>query len=116
VGALDRSTAGQGAIDALRLGLDLQLRHRPTAEVDLARMDVGRQLQLDAAAADQASVQGDTVALKYVRDRVLAAIDRRELAQLDARISTLEEASADADFDAVTETATALRETIAAGF
>jgi hypothetical protein len=115
VGARDRSVAGQAAIDALRLGLDLQLRHRPTPEVDLARMDVwGRQLLLDAAAADQAGVRGDSVALKYARDRVLGAIDRRDLARIDAVISTLEEAAADDDFNAVTQSATALRETIAA--
>jgi hypothetical protein len=79
-------------------------------------MDVwGRQLQLDAAAADPAGVQGDNVALKYVRDRILVATDRRTLAQIDAMISTLEEATADGDFNAVTETATALRKTIASG-
>ena len=116
VAARDRSATGQLSIDALRLGLDLQLRHRPTPEVDRARMDVwSRQLQLDAAAADSAGVQGDNVALKYVRDRILAATDRRTLAQIDAMISTLEEVAADGDFGAVTETATALRKTIAAG-
>jgi hypothetical protein len=71
VGAGDQAADGQGAVDALRYGLDLQLRYRPATEVDLARMDVGgHQLLLDATSDDPAGlVHGDVTALKYVRDR-----------------------------------------------
>jgi hypothetical protein len=50
--------------------LDLQLRHRPPAEVDLDRLDLwARRLLADAAARDRAAVAGDTATLQVLWDR-----------------------------------------------
>ena len=75
--ALDRAVqrrhparARQAALRAEQAALDLQLRHRPPAEVDLERMDLwARQLQVDAEARDRGAVAGDAAALQTLWDR-----------------------------------------------
>lgn len=116
VGGRNPAAAGQAAINALRLGLDLQLRHRPSTDVDLARMDGwGRQLLLDVAAAEPAGlIHGDVTSLKYVRDRVLATVNRTDLGKIDELIHQLAEASEGADLPAVTTATAALRAAVAA--
>ena len=106
--------AAQSAIDAARLALDLQLRHRPPVEVDLARFDLWlAQVELDAAAEDVAPVNGDYFALDYVRDRIMHAIDPADLASVNLALEELLGAIADEDHEAVAEIATGLRETVA---
>jgi hypothetical protein len=79
-------------------------------------MDVWGQLLLDAAASDPAGlIHGDVAALKYVRNRVLGAIDRADLTELDQLIHDLAEAAAGPDGAAVTTTTTAaMLDTVAA--
>jgi hypothetical protein len=58
------------ALRAEQAALDLRLRHRPPAEVDLDRLDLwARQLLADAAARDRAAVAGDTATLQVLWDR-----------------------------------------------
>ncbi len=72
--AVDRrepAGAGQAAIDVAGAGLDLQLRSRPYAEVDLARLDLwSRQLTVDAAANGAGAVAGDVATIETIRDRI----------------------------------------------
>jgi hypothetical protein len=61
----------QAAIDVAQAGLDLQLRYRPTAEVDRDRLGLWRrQLAVDRAAGDPDAVAGDVATLKAIRDRI----------------------------------------------
>jgi hypothetical protein len=124
-GARNASAAGQAAIDVAQSGLDLQLRHRPVAEVDLARFDLWlAQLQLDAARGDQAAVNGDFFTLDYIRDRIQHTLQGPDLTSLNAELEALYEAVSalpDAhspqairrDLGTVADAARQLRETVA---
>ncbi len=64
VAGQDAPEARQAAIDVAQTTLDLQLRHQPSAEIDLARFDLwARQLLVDADAGDAAGVTGDVTVL-----------------------------------------------------
>jgi hypothetical protein len=111
-----RQAAGarQAAIDVARWSLDLQLRHRPVAEVDLARFDLWvAQMLVDAAAGDAAAVNGDFFSLDYVRDRIQHALDEADLARINIVLEELNGAVADEDMAAVAETAGQLRAILA---
>ncbi|MBA3740969.1 MAG: hypothetical protein H0W98_07490 [Chloroflexi bacterium] len=111
----DAAAAGQAAIDTARMALDLQLRHRPAAEIDLARFDLWlAQTELDAAAEDAALVNGDFFALDYVRDRILRVLEAGDLATINLALEELLGAVQDEDYGAVTEIATGMRETVTA--
>jgi hypothetical protein len=70
VDARDPARARQAALRAEQATLDLELRHRPPAEVDLARLDLwARQLQVDAAAEDAGAVAGDVATMQVIWDR-----------------------------------------------
>jgi hypothetical protein len=72
VGARDRQQASQAAIEVADAGLDLQLRYRPVAEINLARFELwARQLFVDAAARNAAGVHGDVTTLAWIRDRIV---------------------------------------------
>jgi len=69
----DRHAAGarQAALDVGHAGLDLELRSRPQAEVDRARIRLWEdQLLLDQEAADAGAVAGDQVIIRSIRDRI----------------------------------------------
>jgi hypothetical protein len=101
--------ARQAAIDAARWVLDLQLRHRPAVAVDLARLKLwARQLQVDAAAGDAASVNGDLFSLDYVRDRVVGSMSLAEQTRMNTTLEELQGAVADGDLDAASEIAASL--------
>lgn len=109
------AAAGQAAIDTARMALDLQLRHRPAAEIDLARFDLWlAQAEFDAAAEDAALVNGDFFALDYVRDRILRVLEAGDLATINLALEELPGAVQDEDYGAVTEIATGMRETVTA--
>ena len=104
----------QAALEVARLTLDLELRYRRPAEIDLARFDLWlAQLELDAAATDGALVNGDYFALDYVRDRILHVLDPAEVASINLALEELLGAVGDEDFAAVSEIAAGLRETLA---
>jgi hypothetical protein len=81
VGARNRRTAPQAALDVADAGLDLQLRYRHPAEVNRARFQLWtRRLLADAAARDAAAVHGDVTTLAWIRDRIpLASTDGNDL-------------------------------------
>jgi hypothetical protein len=105
--------ARQAAIDVARWSLDLQLRHRPTAEIDLARFDLwAAQLLVDAAAGDGAAVNGDFFSLDYVRDRIQHVLAEDDLARLNILLEELNGAVGDEDLGAAVDLARELRETV----
>jgi hypothetical protein len=107
--------ARQAAIDVARWSLDLQLRHRPVTEIDLARFDLwAAQMLVDAAAGDTAAVNGDYFGLDYVRDRIRQSLGEADLTRLNAELDELNGAVADEDLAAVLGGAEQLRKTVAA--
>ena len=89
----DRNVAGacKAAIDVAQAGLDLKLRHRPPAEIDLARLELwGRQLLVDAVSEDPGpTVIGDVVSLELIRDRIAHTLQSTDAQQLDNRLREL---------------------------
>jgi hypothetical protein len=78
---------GQRAVDVWQSVLDLQLRYRPTTQVDLARMHLWtQQLRVHAARHSPGGVAGATATLEWMRDRVTSDVSATELADLDARL------------------------------
>jgi hypothetical protein len=110
----DSGGAGQAAIDTAQSILDLQLRHRPVAEIDLARFDLWlAQFMLDAEARDAGAVNGDFFTLDYIRDRILHTLDPAEVITLNTELEELAGAVGDGDFAAAGHAADQLRETVA---
>ncbi len=104
----------QAAIETARWAFDLQLRHRPVAEIDFARFDLwAAQVFVDAAAKDAAGVNFDMFTLMLIRDRLLGALDAQTTQDLNVQLGELMPAAADAEFDAAAEAAIALREIVA---
>ncbi|MCI0347772.1 MAG: hypothetical protein L0221_20430, partial [Chloroflexi bacterium] len=106
--------ARNAAIELARLAFDLQLRYRPTTEVELARADLwAAQILVDAAASDDAGVSADVFALEYLRDRLGAVLDPAAMTRLHAHLGTLQVAVIDRDIDLAVEAAQELRGLIA---
>jgi hypothetical protein len=84
----------QKAVDVAQSMLDLELRHRPVAEIDVERFHLWTQrLRVHAAAQDLAGVTGSVAVLEWIRDRIahtLKPVARREL---DSRLRGLRAAS-----------------------
>jgi hypothetical protein len=115
VDARQAAEARQAAVDVARAGLDLQLRHRPAAEVDLARLELWmRQLQVDVAARKPGAVAGDVVALEWTRDRIAHTLDRTATRELDSVLRDLRTAADDEDLGAAANAGARLRATLAA--
>ncbi len=111
----EAAQARQAAIDVARWSLDLQLRHRPVTEVDLARFDLwAAQLLVDAEAGDAAAVNGDFFSLDYVRDRIQHSLDAADLARLNLELEELNGAVGDEDLPAAAAIAQRIRDQMAA--
>jgi len=114
VDARDTAEARHAAIDVARWSLDLQLRYRPPAEIDLDRFDLWlAQLQIDAASRDAAAVNGDFFTLDYIRDRILHTLGGADVTRLNTQLEELASAVGDEDFPAATDAAARLRNTLA---
>jgi hypothetical protein len=106
--------ARQAAVDVARWSLDLQLRHRPVAEIDLARLDLwAAQMQIDAAAGDSGAVKGDFFSIDYVRDRIHQSLRPADLRELNTQLEELNGAVGDEDLPAVIDSAGRLRTLVA---
>ncbi len=106
--------ARQAAIDVARWSLDLQLRHRPVTEIDLARFDLWTaQLLVDAAAGDAAAVNGDFFSLDYIRDRIHQTLAEADRTRLNLELEELNGAVGDEDLAAAADAAQRVRETLA---
>ena len=116
--------AKQAAIDTAQWSLDLQLRFRPAAEIDLARFDLWlAQLMVDAATGEAASVNGDFFTLDYIRDRIENTLHGADRTRIDTQLEALYEAvsaaraahdrAASGELSAAADTAGQLREVVA---
>jgi hypothetical protein len=84
----------QLAIDVHQPILDLELRHRPVAQVDAARFALWtQQLRVHAMRRDRAGVAGDVAVLEWIRERLVDALSPADLAETDARLRALRSAS-----------------------
>ncbi|MBA2632837.1 MAG: hypothetical protein H0U86_07560 [Chloroflexi bacterium] len=105
--------AAHHAIEVARLSLDLQLRHRPVADVDLARSGLwAAQVRLDANAEDAAAVNGDLFALDYVRDRILQTLDAADATRINVMLEEIQGLVNDGDLPAVADAAAELRDVV----
>jgi hypothetical protein len=104
----------QAAIDIARWSLDLQLRHRPVAEIELARLDLwAAQLLVDAAAGDVAAVNGDFFSIDYIRDRIQHVLNEADRTRLNSDLEELNGVVAEEDLAAAADGAGRLRELLA---
>jgi hypothetical protein len=112
----NRDPAGtrQVALNAAQWSLDLRLRYRPAAEIDLARFDLwAAQLLVDAAAGDAAAVNSDIFTLDYIRDRILPTLDSADVARINTVLGELQGAQStmsDKDLAAAANAAERLRD------
>ncbi len=82
--------ASQAAIDVSQSALDLELRHKPAAQIDTARFELwAQQLIVHAAAQDTAGVIGDVAALEWIRDRFAHTLNAAGRRDVDARLRAL---------------------------
>jgi hypothetical protein len=110
VAARNPAGARNAAIQVARLAYDLQLRHRPQPDVDLARFDLwAAQVLVDVAARDVAGVRADVFALDYSRDRFVHVLDASLARRLNTWLGDLQAAVASDDLAAAAAAATALR-------
>ena len=95
--------------------LDLQLRYRPTTEINLARFDLwAAQIQVDAAAGDTATVNGDVFTLFYIRDRILSTLAPADVTSLNTEIGKLQSAGFDGNLARAAGSAARIRDLVAA--
>jgi hypothetical protein len=88
------SAVSQIAVDLARYALDVELRYRPVAAVDVERFHLWtQQLRLNAAQGDLAGVMADVATLEWVRDRLGDALPRLSLRQVDASLRDLRDAA-----------------------
>ncbi len=114
VAARDSTEAGVAAIDVAQSGLDLQLRHRPPAEIDRARFGLWvRQILVDAARNDSAEVAGDLATLEWIRDRIAPTLDVVDLTLVDAQLVKLRGNVTDDDVPGAATSAARLRAMLA---
>ena len=105
--------AQDAAIEVARSGFDLQLRYRPVAEIDLARMGLwAAQLVIDRAAGDEGAVGDDHFAIDYIRDRLLDALSPADLGRLSEKIGEIQIGVVDQDLGAAARAAKEIRRMI----
>jgi len=114
----DRNVTGteKAAIDVAMASLDLQLRFRPPAEVDVARFALWtNQVLVDGAndEPDPGFVAGDVTVLEWIWDRIAPTIDVGARAEIEPLLEDLRVAADDEDPAAAVEAAAALLELLA---
>jgi hypothetical protein len=116
VDSRDQGRAGTAAIDVAQVTLDLELRYKPPAEIDLARFELwARQVLADAAADDLAGVRSDVAALEWIRDRFAHTLSDEQVSAIDANLELLRADVSDHDPKAAAASATSLRQVLSAG-
>jgi hypothetical protein len=114
LGAREPTESRLAAIGVSIASVDLQLRHRPPAAIDLARLDLqAAMLVVDATAGDIAGVRSDVANLDWIRDRIAHTLDAADLSRLDTEIVELIAATGDRDLHSAREHAIAVREALA---
>ena len=115
VDARDPARARRAALEVEQAALDLQLRHRAPAEVDLERLDLwARQLLVDAAARDRGAVAGDLATFQVIWDRAGHAAAPGAAGRVTTRLAGLGKAAEGNDLRAAVAAVPALRGAVAA--
>jgi hypothetical protein len=115
IAAREPARARQVALGVEQAALDLQLRHRAPAEVDLERLDLwARQLQVDAAAEDDGAVAGDVATLRVIWDRAGHAAAPAAADRVKASLAALTTAADANDHRAAATAVPALRSAVSA--
>jgi hypothetical protein len=110
----DQEAARQASIDTAQWANDLQLRHRPISEVDLARFDLwAAQLILDAEVGDPEAVRGDLFSMGYVRDRIQHSLTDEDTTRINALLEKLQSSVSDEDLEAAAQISGRLRDVLA---
>jgi hypothetical protein len=110
----DPAAVRRAAPAAEQASLDLQLRHRPPAEVDLDRLDLwARRVLTDTAARDRGGVAGDVATLQVLWDRTAHVADPAAAARVEAALKPLATAAARQDTRAAAAAVPALRHALA---
>ena len=114
IDARDQAEAGTAAIDVAQSALDLELRHLPPPEIDLARFELwARQIEVDASAQDIGGITGDVATMVWIRDRFAHSLEPADLTRIDAHLAELQGSVADKDSAAASDEAASLRSTLA---
>jgi hypothetical protein len=114
VRAKDELRTRQASIDAQQRILDLELRYRPSVQINLARFGLWTdQLLVDAAAHDAVNVNGDVFTLFYMRDRLLGLFTPDQLSAVNTLIDRLQIAGADRDLAGASSAAAKLHDVVA---
>ncbi|MDQ5874737.1 MAG: hypothetical protein M3526_05085 [Actinomycetota bacterium] len=104
IAAVDARLPAKARGAAIHVGfaaLDLQLRHRPPAGIDLARFDLwAHRVLVDAAANDLGAVTGDVATLEWIRDRFVHVLAPVEVTRIDQHLLDLRGAASDEDLPA----------------
>ena len=114
----DRARAGTAAIDVAQSALDLELRYRPPAKIDLGRFELwANQVLVDATAGDVGGVRSDVTTMEWIRDRFADDLEAGDLTAIDAHLITLRESVANEseDLKAASAEASELRDPLALG-
>jgi hypothetical protein len=105
-----RNDVRGAAIAVAQASRDLELQYRPVATIDRARFDLWlRQAIVDAQARDLDAVAGDVSTLEWIRDRIVAALDPVQVAEVDTHLTELLVNVQDEDLAAAAETSASLR-------
>lgn len=114
VSTQNAAAARQAAVDVEQVGLDLQLRHRVPAVVDLDRMATfARQLLVDVDADEAGAVKGDVLSLGYVRDRIVHTLSMAARDAINGHIANLNTAAAAENLEAAATETESLLATLA---
>ena len=107
------SAVRQAAVEVAQATLDLELRHRPSAEVDRGRFRLwARQLMVDAKTGDSAAVRGDLAVLEWIRDRFVHTLGPVDVTRIDARLLVLRDLLNEEDLPGAARAASRLQRAV----
>jgi len=108
------SKARHSAIDVALAALDLKLRYRAPAGIDLARFNLWvRQLLVDASDDDLGGVTIDVATLEWIRDRFVHTLGPVQVTRIDKHLEDLRDSVVDEDLTSAAAEARHLRRTLA---
>jgi hypothetical protein len=112
--ARESTKVRQASIDVARAALDLQLRHRPPAEIDIARLELwARQLLVDLNAGDPGAITGDLANFEWVRARFQHTLPSPDVSRIDLRLGDLRAAAVKGNLNAATRGVARLHDILA---
>ncbi|MEO6318288.1 MAG: hypothetical protein ABIP36_05835 [Acidimicrobiales bacterium] len=97
------------AVEVAQSALDLELRHRSVAYVDLGRFHLHtQQLRIDAGTGDAPGLTAEIATLEWIRDRIAGRFTPGELQQVDDHLADLRVAASSGDLAAAADQAARL--------